>query len=110
MNYFSFVQIFVGFVIIGLSQSTPINNRLAVPCDTTSCVLPDCQCSSTTIPGGLTLEEVPQLVMLTFDDDINTINMEYYRQSLFNRVNPNNCSIQATYYISHEYTDYSLVS
>jgi len=74
------------------------------------CLLPDCYCGGPTIPGNLTKEEIPQLVLLTFDDAVNDINKGFYAK-LFNRIrlNPNGCPIKATFYVSHEYTDYGQV-
>lgn len=47
---------------------------------------------------------------MTFDDAINEVNSEHY-EDLFNRgrKNPNGCPISASFYVSHEWTDYSLV-
>jgi len=55
-------------------------------------------------------EETPQIVLLTFDDSVNDLNKGLYTD-LFEkgRVNPNGCPISATFYVSHEWTDYSQV-
>jgi len=55
-------------------------------------------------------EETPQIVLLTFDDSVNDLNKGLYAD-LFEkgRVNPNGCPISATFYVSHEWTDYSQV-
>lgn len=60
--------------------------------------------------GNLPVEEVPQIVLLTFDDAVNDLNKQYYIE-LFEsgRLNPNGCPISATFYVSHEWTDYSQV-
>lgn len=60
--------------------------------------------------GDLPVEDVPQIVLLTFDDSVNDLNKQLYAD-LFNkgRVNPNGCPISATFYVSHEWTDYSQV-
>lgn len=47
--------------------------------------------------------------MLTFDDAVTIANINFYREAMRNRKNPNNCPISATFFIAHEYTDYSLV-
>lgn len=47
--------------------------------------------------------------MLTFDDAVSISNMPYYREALYNRRNPDNCPIQSTFFVSHEYTDYTSV-
>lgn len=49
-------------------------------------------------------------MLLTFDDSVNDLNKGLYTD-LFEkgRVNPNGCPISATFYVSHEWTDYSQV-
>ena len=51
-----------------------------------------------------------QIVILTFDDSLNDLNKKLY-ESIFHpiRRNPNGCPISATFYVSHEWTDYSQV-
>jgi len=60
--------------------------------------------------GELPVESIPQIVLLTFDDSVNDLNKQLYTD-LFEkgRVNPNGCPITATFYVSHEWTDYSQV-
>ena len=60
--------------------------------------------------GGLSRENIPQFVLLTFDDAVNSLNQQFYKD-LFsdNRRNPNQCPIKSTFYVSHEWTDYSQV-
>ena len=88
----------------------PIAFSNAEKCDAISCHLPDCNCGSPKIPGGLRAKDVPQIVLLTFDDAINDLNWEIYEE-IFNsgRKNPNGCPILGTFYVSHEWTDYSQV-
>lgn len=89
----------------------------ALPCDTDLCRLPDCFCSEdgTEVPGGLCPERercdrVPQMVMLTFDDAINIGNIDLYKEIFTKeRRNPNGCDIKATFFVSHQYTNYSAV-
>jgi len=50
------------------SQRSPI--RKSYSCG--PCVLPDCHCPSTAIPGGLALNDTPQFILLTFDDAVST--------------------------------------
>ena len=47
--------------------------------------------------------------MLTFDDAITITNHPFYKQ-LFNKNNPNGAKITGTFFISHEYSNYSLVN
>lgn len=50
------------------------------------------------------------MVLLTFDDAVNDQNKELYSE-LFEsgRQNPNGCPIAATFYVSHEWTNYAQV-
>ncbi|CAG2113845.1 unnamed protein product, partial [Medioppia subpectinata] len=79
-------------------------------CNPQHCRTPDCRCGGTDIPGGLPLKQTPQIVVLTFDDSVNDLNWDIYDE-LFNsdRNNPNGCPVLATFYVSHEWTDYSQV-
>lgn len=47
--------------------------------------------------------------MLTFDDAVTALNYEYVDKAINGRVNPDGCPAAATFYVSHEYTDYSKV-
>ncbi|KAJ8708749.1 hypothetical protein PYW08_010131 [Mythimna loreyi] len=83
----------------------------AEPCTPdTKCELPNCRCSSTNIPGGLLPRNTPQFVTVTFDDGINVNNIITYRNTLYNRFNSNGCPAGATFYVSHEYTNYVIVN
>ncbi|ROT63399.1 chitin deacetylase 1 precursor [Penaeus vannamei] len=84
----------------------------ALPCDPQDCQLPYCHCSfdGTEIPGGLRAEQVPQIIMLTFDGAVNDLNFDTYNQIfLENRTSPNGCPIRGTFFVSHDYTNYQLV-
>ncbi|XP_038208469.1 uncharacterized protein LOC119829815 isoform X5 [Zerene cesonia] len=89
-------------------QPTP--DKTAAKCRKDVCLLPDCFCGGKDIPGELPIESIPQIVLLTFDDSVNDLNKVLY-SDLFDkgRVNPNGCPISATFYVSHEWTDYSQV-
>lgn len=80
-------------------------------CDESQCKRPSCVCDTQGSPEGLRVEDTPQFVMLTFDDAVNVVNFPDYEELLMNgRKNlRSNCPIQATFFVSHEYTDYSLV-
>lgn len=97
-------------VVLLVIQSNCDIIKSAPSCSEDNCKPPNCRCSSTEIPGGLTPEQTPQFVLLTFDDAVTVSNMVYYREALFNKMNPNDCPVAATFYVSHEYTDYTLVN
>ena len=57
------------------------------------------------------VEDVPQIVLMTFDDSVKDVNKQLYAD-LFGegRVNPNGCPISATFYVcDNGATDYSQV-
>jgi len=59
----------------------------------------------------LTLEKTPQFVMLTYDDAVTIINYKATYQKLFNIQNKGNgCNISATFFVSHDNTNYQLVN
>uniref|UniRef100_A0A0K0DQX5 EB domain-containing protein n=1 Tax=Angiostrongylus cantonensis TaxID=6313 RepID=A0A0K0DQX5_ANGCA len=62
-------------------------------------------------PGGLSPSDIPQFVVLTFDDAVNGRTFPDYLE-LFEKVkyrNPNGCPIKATFFVSHEWTNYDAV-
>ena len=88
----------------------PKVNEFAKKCDPERCVLPDCRCGGTEQPGDMAPSNTPQLVVLTFDDSVNDLNKRLYKDIFHpSRKNPNGCPISATFYVSHEWTDYALV-
>ncbi|XP_031337491.1 uncharacterized protein LOC116166626 isoform X2 [Photinus pyralis] len=88
----------------------PLPDKTAAKCRKDVCLLPDCSCGGKEIPGDLDVADVPQMVLLTFDDAVNDLNLPHYSELFENgRVNPNGCPIVATFYVSHEWTDYSQV-
>ncbi|GAU93069.1 hypothetical protein RvY_05058 [Ramazzottius varieornatus] len=81
-------------------------------CNKNQCKLPDCFCSTSgmDVPGDLDPKTVPQMVILSFDDAVNS-NVQPIYDALFTgeRKNPNGCPIRGTFYLSHQWTDYRLV-
>jgi hypothetical protein len=89
--------------------STPQPLQQATKCDNRVCRLPDCKCGDTLAPGNMDPKLIPQVVLLTFDDAVNDLNWEIYEELFSGRTNPNGCPILATFYVSHEWTDYGQV-
>lgn len=82
----------------------------ALVCNPLLCQPPNCRCAATSLDEGRTpAEQIPQLVMLTFDDAVTALNYEYVQRAIDGRVNPDGCPAAATFFVSHEYTDYSKV-
>ncbi|KAI6239536.1 Polysaccharide deacetylase [Aphelenchoides fujianensis] len=88
-------------------------DRCPLPEQPTRCQLPDCFCSRNgrEPPPGIPLEKLPQIVVLTFDDPVNDKSMRDYRHLFqdFRLVNPNGCPMKATFFVSHEWTNYDAV-
>ncbi|XP_064115661.1 chitin deacetylase 1-like [Macrobrachium nipponense] len=94
------------------APSTTPDPFKAPGCDDANCRLPYCHCSldGTDIPEGLRPEEIPQIIMITFDGGVNDLNFETYNKIfLENRTNPNGCPIRGTFFVSHDYTNYQQV-
>ena len=50
------------------------------------------------------------MIMITFDDAVNTNNWEEIDRFLSSGLkNPNGCDIKTTFFVSHQYNNYSMV-
>ncbi|KAH0568506.1 chitin deacetylase 8 [Cotesia glomerata] len=100
-------------ILFGILVSMTINwtecLKLAEPCIPTVCKLPNCKCSTIESGSGIPTSKIPQIVLLTFDDATTGQTYGKFSEALFNRKNPDGCPIAATHFLSHEYTDYTLV-
>jgi hypothetical protein len=81
-------------------------------CSPATCRLPACYCAGEEAPvAGVRRSEVPQFVMVTFDDAITDAVYEAYEVLLSTKArNPNGCPPTLTFFVSHEWTNYSRVS
>ena len=73
--------------------------------------LPECFCSPSgqEIPGGLPPDQVPQMIVISFDDAINNNNYPELERFLSGSLkNPNGCDIKTTFFVSHRYNNYSM--
>ena len=66
-------------------------------CDPSYCRLPDCYCGGSAIPGGYKPEDIPQFVLLTFDDAVNDLNVAFFKKLFAERTNPNGCPIKVRF-------------
>ncbi|KAI8068285.1 hypothetical protein BC940DRAFT_299610 [Gongronella butleri] len=81
----------------------------AYNCDTNACQLThNCLCASKNPPAGLAPKDTPQFVVVTFDDSVQDTLVATAKKML-NYTNPNGCSAKGTWYVSMQYTDFSLV-
>ncbi|XP_071103514.1 chitin deacetylase 7-like [Haliotis cracherodii] len=96
------------FLQVAIETAISVENR----CTATNCKLPDCRCPGHNIPGGFKPEQIPQMVLITFDDAVNWENWDYYKR-LFppdrSRLNPNGCPVASTLFVSNNFTDYCML-
>ncbi|XP_012274123.1 uncharacterized protein LOC105696312 [Orussus abietinus] len=83
--------------------------KLAQPCQPEVCKLPMCKCSTTSSGSNITEANIPQIVMLTFDDAVTGLTYDIFKEIFFGLKNPDGCPIGITHFLSHEYTDYTRV-
>ncbi|KAF8971773.1 hypothetical protein BDZ97DRAFT_1913677 [Flammula alnicola] len=102
--------------LLALAQDGGINGPTSSPeaagysCDPSKCQLPNCACASTSPPGGLQPSEVPQFIVFTADDAVQSYTLDSVNQFLAQRKNPNGCPIKMTYFTSLNFTNYTLVT
>jgi len=81
----------------------------AEKCTATNCLPPNCRCSDNfNPPGKLDTKSTPQIIMITFDDDLNSENFPHYKEAFQGLKNPNGCPAVGTFFICHNYTSYFL--
>ena len=69
-----------------------------------SCIPPACVCGSKSIPGGLTPDQTPQFVTLTWDDSVQIRQFAIF-DKLVPLQNPNGCPIPSTFFVSFDYNE-----
>ncbi|RDB19529.1 hypothetical protein Hypma_013411 [Hypsizygus marmoreus] len=94
----------------GITGPTTSPEALGYSCDASKCKLPDCNCASTSPPGGLKPSDTPQFIVFSADDAIQSYTLDAVNQFLAHRKNPNGCAPKMTYFTSLNYTNYTLVT
>ncbi|CAE1258465.1 unnamed protein product [Acanthosepion pharaonis] len=79
-----------------------------------SCKLPNCRRPGTSIPGSLEASKIPQMVVLTFEDGVNSKQFKHLKE-IFGETykNPNGCPMKYTFFptdIDNEYNVSSLLA
>lgn len=74
-----------------------------------NCFSPKCFCMTNKNPFSMKTNDIPQIVYVTIEGDINFLSYSKMR-SLFKaqRINPNGCPIGSTFFVSEQGTSYSL--
>ncbi|KAJ7589601.1 hypothetical protein C8J56DRAFT_1049242 [Mycena floridula] len=94
----------------GISGAQTSADAAGYSCDASKCKLPTCNCASLTPPGGLQPTDVPQFIVFTADDAVQSYTLDAVNQFLAQRKNPNGCAPKMTYFTSLNYTNYTLVT
>ncbi|KAI9471047.1 MAG: hypothetical protein EXX96DRAFT_466315, partial [Benjaminiella poitrasii] len=117
MKYLSItLALWMTFLGLSLAQSegTTVQSTAApasgttYSCDPNVCKLSNgCLCASKNPPNGMDPKDAPQFVTITFDDSIQP---QLYKTAkrMLNVTNPNGCSGLGTWFVSMQYTDFSL--
>lgn len=66
--------------------------------------------TGTAAPGGLAVEDTPQMVLIMMDGAINQNNFPLYRRVFRNRTNPGGCRALGTFFLMHDYANYHQVT
>lgn len=75
-----------------------------------NCNPPDCRCwNDFSVPGGFDPLDVPQVVLITFQYAISTVNEATYLRLFEGFTNPNNCPAVGTFYVQSTNTDFTIV-
>jgi hypothetical protein len=69
-------------------------------CDPASCAPPDCLCASVDPPPSISPGDVPQFVVVSYDDCINPTSQAFIDDLQADLANPDGRSIPATYFLS----------
>lgn len=91
-------QVAVEFPVPAPFDAQPRGSDYA--CDPETCLLPDCHCASVDPPGGLLPAEIPQFLLLTYDDCVDENSQELIQDVQAPFVNPDGKGIPATYFVN----------
>lgn len=96
-----------------LDNCTAVACRL---CTSDNCNLAgNCQCASTSIPGGFSLDKTPQFILLTMEGPIkrNFFQISNFSEEILRNSNitdSKGCYIKPSYYVQNDYSDYNYVA
>ncbi|XP_055346648.1 LOW QUALITY PROTEIN: chitin deacetylase 1-like [Paramacrobiotus metropolitanus] len=111
LNNTRFTQIFAQTTQrTGITKKPKLQICPAPLCTKSNCQAPGCRCGSADPPNVMDPDDIPQMILVTFENAITDWAMSVSENTFTDaRKNPNNCPIRATYFVSHEWTDYSNV-
>jgi len=78
-------------------------------CDPNSCKPPSCTCASQSPPGGISPNEAPQFVLISYDDAVNDSTFGIIKNMYKGLAHSNGCPVVATHFVQNQYTNYHFV-
>ena len=97
-------------VTLTIHSTTALNTTVCENFDNKPCSLPNCYCYATKIPGNITLEDTPQMILFTYsgviDEDVKRSISSVFADEF---KNPNGCPIGITIFASNRRIDYCSV-
>ncbi|XP_066936837.1 uncharacterized protein [Clytia hemisphaerica] len=80
----------------------------ATVCDSSTCNSNTCRCPSPKTPGGLSKEDTPKIILFGMDDGMTQEKYDLFVDMTYGKANPNGCPVQATFFISADYTFHAI--
>lgn len=74
-------------------------------CDPTTCTAPTCQCATNTPPGNLTADQIPQFVLISHDNALDSLPYELLMGVLGNKSQANGCNVSVTWFAMFYHSD-----
>ncbi|KAG2197793.1 hypothetical protein INT46_009490 [Mucor plumbeus] len=111
LSIISSIALLISAVVAQEGATVPVTTSTSstYSCDPNTCkIANNCYCASQSPPGGLSPSDTPQFVTVTYDDSVQET-LAKTAFSMVNVTNPNGCPGHGTWFVSMEYTDFSLV-
>ncbi|XP_059150376.1 chitin deacetylase 1-like [Physella acuta] len=97
-------------LMAGDSDATISNKSQITGCNSSTCQPPSCRCQSNQHPGNFPLDQVPMMVLLTFDDSVGDHNIHYFKTLTNIGIrSANNCPMKMTFFVCGLDTNYTHV-
>lgn len=102
-------QVVIGLIALLLCCTTADNVSAQYQCDPVVCVLPDCHCASVDPPGGLNPADIPQFILVSFDDGVMDYWESFVTDLLRGLQNPGGRKTLRTYFVNIKDSDPALI-
>lgn len=78
-------------------------------CNSSSCNGPSCTCAAKSPPGGISPQDAPQFIIISFDDAVNSVTNEITEKMYRGIAHSSGCPVVATHFVHNIYTNYHIV-